>query len=103
MIIHAVTDKAHAGSQMQTIPASNLKERKQDVLRIHKENMKIVKRLADMNCTQNILMASPRAEASYSPNTHSNRSFSESKSKTPSHTINYRYLKNTMASEARFS
>ena len=36
------------GSRMKTIPNSNLDKRKRDVLDIHRENLRIVKRLADM-------------------------------------------------------
>ena len=40
---------------MKTIPNSNLVHRKREVLDIHKENLKMVKRLADMKAHQEIL------------------------------------------------
>ena len=43
------------GCRMRTIPNSNLIERKRKVLDIHEENLKMVKRLADMKAEQRIL------------------------------------------------
>ena len=42
-------------SGMRTIPNSNLIERKRNVLDIHRENLRFVKRLADLNAQQGIL------------------------------------------------
>ena len=41
---------------MKTIPNSNLHKRKNEVLRIHKENMRMVKKLAVMKAHQEILV-----------------------------------------------
>ena len=41
---------------MKTIPNSNLNQRKNEVLRIHKENMRMVKKLAVMKAHQEILV-----------------------------------------------
>ena len=46
---------AQPGVRMKTIPNSNLIQRKRDVLDIHRENLRIVKRLADMKADQKIL------------------------------------------------
>ena len=48
------TDKT--GARIKTIPNSNLNQRKMEVLRIHKENLRMVKALATMKAHQDILM-----------------------------------------------
>lgn len=49
-----VPDK-HA-TRLKTIPNSNLAERKREVLRIHKENLQFVEKLAIMKAKQELLV-----------------------------------------------
>ena len=51
----AITVPSRVIQGMKTIPNSNLGLRKREVLEIHKENLKMVKRLADMKAHQEIL------------------------------------------------
>ena len=48
---------------LRTIPNSNLGVRKQDVLRIHKENMQMVTKLAKMKVKQDILVPIDKSKA----------------------------------------
>ena len=48
-------------SRLRTIPATNLGIRKQAVLKIHKENLQMVTRLAEMKCNQELLVPDTNA------------------------------------------
>ena len=43
-------------THLKTIPNSNLGERKNDVLRIHKENLRFIQRLANLKAHQDVLI-----------------------------------------------
>ena len=43
-------------THLKTIPNSNLADRKKDVLRIHKENLQFVSRLATLKANQDVLI-----------------------------------------------
>lgn len=43
-------------TKLKTIPNSNLTERKRQVLKIHQDNLRMVKRLSDMKTQQAILI-----------------------------------------------
>jgi len=51
-----LTQTEKNATKLKTIPNSNLAERKRDVLRIHKENLKFVTRLAEMKARQEMLI-----------------------------------------------
>ena len=50
------THQSNVHATMKSIPNSNLNQRKNEVLRIHKENMRMVKKLAEMKAHQEILV-----------------------------------------------
>ncbi len=55
-------------TKLRTIPNSNLSQRKTDVLRIHKENLKMVSKLSEMKANQELLVSMENDKAAHASN-----------------------------------
>ena len=95
-----------SGLVLKTIPCSNLSQRKKHVLKVHAENLKIVQRLKDMKAPQGLLVNSKKVfnNLDYkSRSVSAHRLGSASSESQQPNLISYRYLQQTVTSEARLA